>query len=106
MIKEYMLWCKDSAMLWGFCLLIGIGTGLVLLSSLGCIATLHGEGEVMFGMRNDNFFVIKHTTRALAPDSNSKAEVSVTPIIENIIDLKGAGVIGSPEEKEITEPEG
>lgn len=90
----WFLWC------------VVLGTAIVIIIQLGCITTLHGEGEVMFGMRNDNFFVIKHTTRALAPDSNSKAEVSVTPIIENIIDLKGAGVIGSPEEKEITEPEG
>ena len=99
MIREYGRCLRYSLVIWGVVLLFGS----LLASSLGCIATLHGEGEVMFGMRNDNFFVIKHTTRALAPNSNSEAEVSITPIIENIINLKSAGVIGdntTPEEED------
>lgn len=85
---------------WGITILCGV----IMASSLGCITTLHGEGEVMFGMRNDNFFVFKHTTRKLTEDSDSRAEISVTPLIDNIVTLKEVSSITTPEKE--TEPGG
>lgn len=64
-----------------------------LLFSFGCTLTLTGGGELAVGMRNDNFFVVKHT---IDGDKEGKTASSQMAIDQSILDA----VLPSPNDDE------
>ena len=47
------------------------------IATTGCSMTLTGGGELGFGMRNDNFFVLKHTVDGDKEGKEAKSSVEI-----------------------------
>ena len=58
--------------------------GGVVLAVGGCTIHLHGGGELSAGMRNDNFFVFKHTVDGDKMGKESKATLEADSLLEAI----------------------
>ena len=69
-----------SGKFWKFLLAV-----VVLVVSPGCIVHLTGEGEAAFGMRNDNFFVMRHTVDGDKQGIEATSELEAPALVELIV---------------------